>query len=376
MNHNTGAEVQDAFHHGFDGFLASSKISAIQIKAASDIMSCRTAARGGHLDTCECGYTRNSYNSCRNRNCPKCQTFRKVKWIDQRLASILDVPHFHAVFTVPSQLHPLFLANPKVMYHLLFKASAETVAELASDDRYLGAQVGMTGVLHTWGQTLSFHPHIHMVVTGGGLTADRRWKYSKKKFFLPVRVLSSKFRGKLISLIRRAYHAGDLHWQDAPLYSLLNDAFSKNWVVYCKKPFGGSSGVYNYLGRYTHRTAIANSRIRSVDQLHTVFSFRDYGDQNREKHLQVINEEFVRRFLLHVLPHGFTRIRHFGIYASACSRTKLPVCRRLTKTTSRPPASETAIELIKRVMGFDPSACPICGKPLKQGFLMPARASP
>ncbi|NLE15453.1 MAG: IS91 family transposase [Spirochaetales bacterium] len=364
-------EVQDILAHSFDGFRLNNQLDKDQYKAANDILRCRTAVLGGHTDSCTCGYTRISYNSCRNRSCPKCGSLKREAWIEGRLCNILDVRHFHAVFTVPSAFNAVALANKDVFYDLLFKVSTETVKALAADKKHLGALPGMTAVLHTWGKNLSFHPHIHMIVTGGGYS-DTGWRQGSKKFFLPVRAMSRKFRGLFVSLLRKAYLTGGIAFEKDEFDTLLDTVMGQEWVVYCKKPFKGSEGVYRYLGNYTHRTAITNSRLVEVTAERTTFTYKDYKDKGRQKILVLDNGEFIRRFLLHVPPRGFTRIRHYGIYASANKKTKLAMCMVMTKTKKRVPEKETMEEIVLRLYKVNLSVCPECGGLLSSSFLPPA----
>lgn len=365
-------EVQDILAHSLDSYRLENPLDKDQYKAANAILSCRTAVLGGHSDSCTCGYTRISYNSCRNRSCPKCGSLKREAWIEGRLCSILDVRHFHAVFTVPSSFNALALANKNVFYDLLFKASTETVKALAADKKHLGALPGMTAVLHTWGKTLVFHPHIHMIVTGGG-DSDMGWREGGKKFFLPVRAMSRKFRGLFVSLLRKAYKMGGIAFGEDEFDTLLDTVMGKEWVVYCKKPFKGSEGVYRYLGSYTHRTAITNSRLVEVTAERTTFTYKDYKDKGTQKLMTLENKEFIRRFLLHVPPCGFTRIRHYGIYASANKKTKLSRCMVMTKTKSRVPRKETLEETVLRLYKVNLSVCPECGGLLSKSLLPPGR---
>lgn len=365
-------EVQDILAHSLDSYRLENPLDKDQYKAANAILRCRTAVLGGHSDSCTCGYTRISYNSCRNRSCPKCGSLKREAWIEGRLCSILDVRHFHAVFTVPSSFNALALANKNVFYDLLFKASTETVKALAADKKHLGALPGMTAVLHTWGKTLVFHPHIHMIVTGGG-DSDMGWREGGKKFFLPVRAMSRKFRGLFVSLLRKAYKMGGIAFGEDEFDTLLDTVMGKEWVVYCKKPFKGSEGVYRYLGSYTHRTAITNSRLVEVTAERTTFTYKDYKDKGTQKLMTLENKEFIRRFLLHVPPCGFTRIRHYGIYASANKKTKLSRCMVMTKTKSRVPRKETLEETVLRLYKVNLSVCPECGGLLSKSLLPPGR---
>ena len=363
-------EVQDILAHSFESFRLGNPLDKDQYKAVNAILHCRTAELGGHKDSCSCGFSRISYNSCRCRCCPKCGAMKRESWIEDRLCSILDVKHFHAVFTVPGELNALALANKKVFYNLLFKVSTETVKTLAADKKHLGALPGMTTVLHTWGKPLTFHPHIHMIVTGGGYS-DMGWVEGGKKFFLPVRAMSRKFRGLFVSSLRKAFTSGDITFAQDGFDALLDIVMGKEWVVYCKKPFKGSEGVYRYLGSYTHRTAITNNRLVEVTSGKTTFTYKDYKDKCRQKTMTLDNEEFIRRFLLHVPPCGFTRIRHYGVYASASKKTKLAKCKIWTGTKGRILKKETLQETVLRLYKVNISVCPKCGALLSSSIFPP-----
>jgi hypothetical protein len=382
------AEVQDVFLASFDEYAQDYFVPLQALKVAKAIMGCRTAGLGGHLDVCQCGYEHPSYNSCRNRHCPKCQTVKKEQWVGKRKDEMLDERHLHTVFTIPAEFNALVLQNQRVLYDLLFSASAETVKDLAADPRHLGATAGFTSILHTWGSNMSFHPHIHMVLTAGGLTDGGRWK-GGGEFLFPVRVLSRLFRGKFISGCRALYDKGciELRGENGNKVSrtsfsaLLDDCASKEWVVYSKAPFNGAEGVFEYLGRYTHRSVISNNRIVSVEDGLTTFMWKDYRDESRLKPTKLENVEFIRRFLLHVLPHGFTRIRHYGLYASRDKGRRLDLCRAALAASGRkrqrckePKPAESPFEIVVRVLGRDPRFCPRCGSPLAQ--LPLSRAAP
>lgn len=269
------AEVQDIFARHIDDYLQNHSLSSVQSKAVRGIINCRTSALGAHIDRCDkCGFEKISYNSCRNRHCPKCQTFAKEVWIDKQKQNLIKAQYFHVVFTVPSELNPVFLKNQKLMYTLLFKTVSETVFELCDDKKYLGAKPGITAALHTWGQNLSYHPHIHLIVTGGGLSAGGKWISSRKKFFLPVKVLSKKFRGKFLHFLTKETTVSE---------DLVSELYTKDWVVYCKPPFGSAGKVIEYLGRYTHRVAISNNRIIKFSDGKVTFRWRDYSDGNKTK---------------------------------------------------------------------------------------------
>lgn len=368
-------ELQDILAQHADTYEQEHPLSLEQRKVVRAIQNCRTAALGGHVDECDhCGYTHISYNSCRNRHCPKCQTLTKERWIQAQKADLLQVGYFHVVFTLPQELNALAYQNPTVVYNLLFKAASETLMELAADRAYLGAQIGITAVLHTWGQNLMFHPHLHCIVPGGGLTPDGRWVNSRKKFFLPVKVLSRKFRGKFLYYLKRAtleFH-GSLEplREETHFREWMSDLYQKEWVVYCKPPFKTPAHVVEYLGRYTHRVAISNQRILRLEDGKVTFRWRDYRDGNRQKEMTLTVYEFIRRFLMHVLPKGFTRIRHYGLLSPRNRKTKLSLCRTLTKTKFTPVPKLSASELFIQLTGKDFTLCPSC----ETGRLM--RASP
>jgi len=344
-------------------------LSAEARRALQDIARCRTAALGGHVHKCEqCDHRENSYNSCRNRHCPKCGSLAQARWLEARQADLLPVQYFHVVFTVPDVLHPLFRANPTVSYNLLFAAVAETVKEVALNPEHLGAQVGLTAVLHTWTQKLLYHPHLHCLVPGGGLSADgTRWVPCKPRFFLPVRVLSLVFRGKLLDKLERAIDRGELTvaTDDNPRLSL-EEAARKKWVVYSKAPFAGPEQVLRYLGRYTHRIALSNDRLLSLDGRVVRFRWRDRADGNKAKVLTLDAVAFLQRFLLHLLPKGFVRIRHYGLLANAVRQKSVARCRELLAVDDDARGrsvveQETWQELLLRLTGVDVTRCPKCG---------------
>ena len=321
-------------------------LSAAQRRALHELALCRTAALGGHTEACgNCGQRRISYNSCRNRHCPKCQASTRAEWLQREAGWLLPVEYHHVVFTLPQELGPLALQNQRVVYDLLLRTVWDTVRELTLDPHYLGAEVGMVAVLHTWGQTLSHHPHVHCVVTGGGLACAAngrpeeppRWQPCRPGFFLPVRVLSRLFRGKFLAGLRTAYAAGKLgcHGRLAALAdpqafaAWLTPLYQKEWVVYAKPPWGGPEAVLKYLARYVHRVAISNARLVALENGTVTFRYKDYAEDQRQKTMAVSAEEFIRRFLQHVLPSGFVKIRHYGLLANRYRAAKLEVCRRL-----------------------------------------------
>ena len=360
-------EIQDIFTTHGEEYRQTHKLSNVQHKAMNAIINCRTARLGGHIDICSnCGDTKISYNSCRNRSCPKCQTLNKEKWIDSQKANLLNVGYFHVVFTLPHELNAIIYQNQKVSYNLLFKAVSETLQELSLDKKFLGANIGHTAVLHTWGQNLSFHPHIHCIVPAGGLTKDLQWQPSKHEFFLPVRVLSRKFRGKFLALLKRQVPNVD---QD-----VLNTCYNKEWVVYCKAPFKTANCVVEYLGRYTHRVAISNNRILKLQDGNVSFKWRDYADSSKWKIMTLSASEFIRRFLMHVLPSGFMKIRHYGFLSSRGKQVKLKLCKILTKTKLLIKEKLSTDELIEKLIGRKPSLCPACGfsKLIRTGLSPPS----
>jgi len=321
------------------------------------------------MDACdECGHIKISYNSCRNRHCPKCQALSKERWVMARNDDLLPVPYFHVVFTLPDELSMPAFQNQDAVYDLLLKCAHETLRELAADKKYLGAEIGCISILHTWGQNLNHHPHVHMIVPGGGLTKDGKWRDSRKKFFIPVKVMGRKFRGKFLHHFKQMKldWSGGLQeledpkkWQD-----FLNILYQKDWYVYCKRPFKTSNSVISYLGRYTHRVAIANHRILSVKDTEVSFKWRDYRDGKKEKVMTLSVDEFMRRFLLHILPPGFTKIRHYGFLSSAAKKKKLTLCKQLTgaKITIKVPEKLSYVELMQVLTGRDITLCPRCGK--------------
>ena len=340
------------------------------VKVLRAIVRCRTAALGGHLDQCtRCGHRATiSYNSCRNRHCQKCQTSARERWIAARQQELLPIPYVHVVFTLPAVLAPLVLQNKKVIYDLLFRASAETLLEVARDSKHLGAEIGFCSVLHTWNQKLGLHPHVHCVIPAGGLSANgRRWIKPRHAFFLPVQVLSRVFRGKFVAGLQRAFQEGRLNFRGnlallarpktfAAWRRLL---FRKDWVVYAKPPFGGPEYVLHYLGRYTHRVAISNHRLISLVEGQVTFRWRDSAHGNQQKLLSLPLDEFLRRFLLHVLPRGFVRIRYFGVLANRRRTTLLPLCLQLLGSAPQPHP-----DLFVAKYAQDLRLCPRCGGPM------------
>jgi hypothetical protein len=365
-------EVADVFRSLDASFVAA--LPAAQRRVVDDIVACRTAALGGHVEQCDqCGYRQIAYNSCRNRHCAKCQAAARAEWMEARAEELLPCEYFHVVFTLPEQLSPLALQNKRIIYNLLFKAASETLLEIAADPQHLGAQIGFFAVLHTWGQTLQAHPHLHCVVPGGGLSADNsQWIACRPSFFLPVKVLSRLFRGKFVAFLSEARKQDQLTY--AGQLSALAEAEEFNcwlrelsrieWVVYAKPPFGGPQQVLKYLARYTHRVAISNGRLLELDDDKVTFSYKDYAAGNATKTLTLGVQEFTRRYLLHVLPRGFVRIRYYGFLANCRRAEMLELCRRLL------PAAKTDPESVNEVqpdgdqsdLSSAPKTCPSCGQ--------------
>ena len=369
-------EVADVLHAQGEHFVDQHPwLSVHQRTVLRALTRCRTAARGGHVDQCgACGHRAISYNSCRNRHCPKCQAQARERWLAARERELLDVPYVHVVFTLPHTLHPLCRRNAALLYHLLFRASAATLLEVAADPRHLGATVGFLSILHTWGQTLVRHPHVHCVVPAGGFSADdQRWVHPKyARFFLPVKVLSRVFRGKFVAGLRRAYARDELDLSGATAalrdsirwHAFVAALFRTDWVVYAKPAFGGPGAVLRYLGRYTHRVAISNHRVIAFDGERVTFRWKDYAHEDQRRTMTLTAMEFLRRFVQHVLPRGFVRIRQFGYLANACRTARLTLARRLLRRApppaKAPPTSATW-------------SCPQCGAPMVIGPVLTAR---
>jgi predicted RNA-binding Zn-ribbon protein involved in translation (DUF1610 family) len=368
-------EVADLIRNAGAAFIERNRqwIRWKHVKVLLAIARCRTAALGGHVDQCtRCGHRATiSYNSCRNRHCPKCQTAARDRWIAARQKELLPTRYVHVVFTLPAQLARLALHNKKLIYGLLLRASAETLLEVARDPRHLGAEIGFFSVLHTWSQKLTLHPHVHCVIPAGGLSLDHtHWVKSQNRFFLPLKVLSRVFRGKFVAGLRQTFQNGGLHFPGtlAPLAqpktfaAWLRPLFRKDWVVYAKRPFGGPEYVLHYLGRYTHRVAISNHRLVSFTEGKVTFRWRDSAHNNEQKLLTLSFDEFLRRFLLHLLPKGFVRIRNFGFLANRRRATLLPLCFHSFASAQQPQAEPGASPSKD---SSDLYHCPKCGGPMK-----------
>jgi len=368
-------EMADIFCRYGKAYIKSHPMPLEHYKIMNAIVTCRTAALGGHVEVCDsCGKTQNSYNSCRNRHCPKCQALTKARWLEARQAELLCVPYFHNVFTLPHDLNLVILCNKKIMLDILFKAVSATLKEFAENpkSRYKeGGKIGFTSILHTWDQKLRDHFHLHCVIPAGYLSHDgERWIHSKKKFLFPVKALSRVFRGKFIEQMELAFH--DLIFPgkiadigtDAGFRKLKKQLFSKEWVVYSKQPFGGPKQVLEYLGRYTHRVAISNNRILDIGNNTITFSYRDRKNDNEKKSIPLKANEFIRRFLLHALPKKFMRIRHCGFLANRCKKGNLLKCRKILGQNTIPDnlSNKSAKDLILDLTGLDISTCPFCKK--------------
>src|ERR1700726_4396717 len=367
-------EVADLIRTAGAAFLERNRhwLSWKHIKVLLAIARCRTAALGGHLDECtRCGHRSISYNSCRNRHCPKCQAGARDRWLAARRQELLPTRYVHVVFTLPRHLAPLVLQNKKILYDLLFRTSAETLLEVARNPRHLGAEIGFFSVLHTWSQKLNIHPHVHCVVPAGGLSPDHtRWVRSRENYFLPKGVLREIFRGKFVDALEQAFQNGQLRFEgDLKLLAQpkifaawLRPLYRQDWVVYLKRPFGGPEYVLHYLGRYTHRVAISNHRLVALTDGQVTFRWRDSAHHNEQKLLPLSLDEFLRRFLLHILPKGFVRIRNFGFLANRKRATLLPLCFQLLGSEQQPQAEQHASSTED---GPDLWRCPKCGGPVK-----------
>ena len=365
-------EVADILRNNWNHVTESKKFTAHQQRMLRALTLCRTAVLGGHIDACtSCGVVRISYNSCRNRHCPKCQSTGREKWLMAREADLLPVPYFHLVFTLPSVLNDWVIREPKLIYQTLFRAAWQTIQVFSKDEKYLGAKTGMIAILHTWGQNLSLHPHIHCIIPGGGLGKMGVWQNAKNdgKYLFPVKAMSQVFRAKFVAMLRQSIDKQALELpnglpNERQIYKHL---FQKKWVVYAKRPFGSPKSVLEYLGRYSHKIAISNHRILNIENGNVHFSYKDYR-QNGEKKVMVLTEtEFIRRFAMHILPSGFMRIRHYGILSSGHKKRYLSAARRSLvaqgKTLPTPPkVGQSWEEIAKTRLNFDVKKCSCCGE--------------
>jgi len=382
----------EAYRQQHDGSL-----STAQRRVMTAIEVCRTAALGGHLERCDCcNHERPCYDSCGDRHCPKCQSLARAAWVEKRTAEVLPTHYFHVVFSVPEQIASIAYQNKAVVYDILFRAVAETLTTIGADPKHLGAEIGFFAVLHSWGQNLMFHPHLHCVVPGGGISPDdSRWISCRPHFFLPVRVLSRLFRRLFLTYLQEAFDAGNLQFfsslealRDPQAFQChLDSVRNLEWVVYAKPPFAGPQQVVDYVGRYTHRVAISNQRILDIKNGQVKFIWRDYRDHNQQKIMPLSADEFIRRFLLHVLPNGFHRIRYYGFLANPHRKQKLELCRQLLGAvpsptppvgSSEPVTPEDYRDRYDRLTGRSLRECPVChrGHMIAVQALQPVRSSP
>ena len=371
----SGPEVADIFRRYGAAYRETygASLCSAQRRVISAIELCRTAALGGHVERCDrCDHQRICYNSCRDRHCPKCQAQARAQWLEDRRSELLDTQYFHVVFTVPQPIAAIALQNKESVYNILFRAAAETLRTIAADPKHLGAQIGFFTVLHTWGQSLFHHPHLHCVVPGGGISPDgTRWISCRPNFFLPVSVLARLFRRLFLDYLQQAFNAGDLQFFSSlePLRTRstflrhLAPIQKKDWVVYAKRPFAGPEEVLKYVARYTHRIAIANNRLLNINDGKVQFRWRDYRDGNRHKTMTLGADEFIRRFLLHVLPDGFQRIRYFGFLANRYRAERLALCRQLMQMPPPTATHEANMDYRDRyeaLTGISLRTCPLC----------------
>jgi hypothetical protein len=368
-------EVADIFRRYGEAYRDDhgESLSTVQRRVMSAIELCRTAALGGHIEQCDrCGHERNAYNSCRNRHCTKCQCLARAEWIQDRQSELLDCEYFHVVFTVPEEIAAIAYQNKKAVYGILFQSAAKTLRTIAADPKHLGAEIGFFAVLHTWGQNMLHHPHLHFVVAGGGISPEgNRWISCRSGFFLSVRVLSRLFRRLFLKSLQKTFESGKLDFfssleklRDSKAFlRYLKPVRRKEWVVYAKPPFAGPQQVLDYVGRYTHRVAISNNRILDMEDGHVRFRWKDYQDHDRQKTMSLTADEFIRRFLLHALPDGFQRIRYYGFLSNRYRKQKLEVCRQLLGMSEEIPVCEASMDyrdLYEKLTGSSLWECPVC----------------
>jgi hypothetical protein len=394
---STGIEVGDIFRQYGPVYKERHRLGWQSLKAMCAIENCRTAALGGHVDKCDaCGHERISYDSCCNRHCPKCQGLVREKWLAARQNELLCVTYFHVVLTIPCELNSIALVNQKVVYDILFKAGSETLNQLGHDPKHLGAEIGIIAVLHTWGQNLLDHPHLHCIVPGGGLSDDgKRWLYPKKskknkKFFVHINVISDLFKKKFLAYFKKAYRKGELKFvgrtqhlnQKAEFQKLLDQLYRVKWVTYCKPPFGGPEKVLSYLARYTNKVAISNHRIVKFEGGRVSFKWRDYRHGDKEKLMTLDVFEFIRRFLLHVLPFQYMRFRYYGLFSNRHRKTKISLCQAILGMPHLKEddvvESKTWQDWLFELTGFDLRVCPNCGKGrmVRQEIILPSSHAP
>ncbi|MCD4692497.1 MAG: IS91 family transposase [Calditrichales bacterium] len=374
-------ELADILGDYFPGYIKHHKLPIHYYPVINALICCRTSILGGHIDECDaCGHIRCSYNSCGNRHCPKCRSLAKERWLLDRKNELLPVTYYHAVFTIPDLLNDLVLENQSILYAILFRAASETILKLCADEKHVGALTGMIAILHTWGQTLINHPHLHCIIPGGGISEDRkRWlcpKKSKKnkKFFIHVNIISDLFKKIFLSYLKKAYKKGELIFEGKISYLIdpsefngfISKLYNKKWITYCKRPFGGPKQVLGYLGRYTHRVAISNNRLKRIEKGRVYFDYKDYRDGGKTKEMSLEIYEFIRRFLLHILPYAFPKIRYYGMLCSRKKNQLLEICRKILglviNSDLAQKVKKTWQELYFEITGKDLALCPGCGK--------------
>ena len=364
--------IQDIFLKFYPRYLDKYTPSPQQSKVANCIINCKTGAYGANVSKCEdCGHLQIHYNSCRNRCCPMCQALSKEKWMDKRREDVLEAPYFHVVFTIPQELNPLVYCNQQILYDAMYHCVAATIEELTSDTKHLGAKVGYICVLHTWGSEMNYHPHIHVILLGGGLTAKNQWRDKGEKFFLPVKVMSKLFRGKYMAKLKSLYEAKNLQFHGSSekyrnhytFKELMGICYEKEWIPHCKKTFNGAQSVINYLGKYTHRIAISNHRIIRMDEDTVTYYVKDYREKGKWKEFTISGIEFIRRFLMHVPPKRFVRIRHYGLLCTRTKTKQLTLCRNLLgckQYLSRLKDLDTP-QMLETLYGIKVTVCKCCG---------------
>lgn len=368
----TDCTIQKVFQQFYDGYKRKHKLSGVQRKAAAGIKKCRTGELGGHVSVCEeCGKEHIHYNSCRNRCCPMCQELPRERWIDARREDVVDAPYFHVVFTVPAELNSLIYQNQKLLYDAMNQSVSESLNEMAADKNHLGAKIGHISILHTWGSEMNYHPHIHCIVLGGGLNEKKEWKECSEKYFLPVRQLMKIYRGKYMEKLKGYWKEGELETRGTAeryrnyytMKELIERCYGKEWVVYSKESFDGAEGTIKYLGEYTHRIAISNSRIVAITEEEVTYLVKDYNEEGKWKEKTIGGEEFIRRFLMHVPPKRYVRIRHYGLLANRNKGKNLVICRNLIgckKYLSKLKGLDIA-DLMKELYQVDIEKCKGCG---------------
>jgi hypothetical protein len=368
-------ELADIFRRYGPAYRAAHALPRQSLRVMRAVEVCRTATLGGHVETCsQCDFTRIAYNSCRNRHCPKCQNGERAKWLQSRKAELLPVEYFHVVFTIPEEAARIAFYNPEVVYGILFRTAAETLLTIARDSKHLGCEIGFFAILHTWGQNLLHHPHVHCVVPGGGLSPDYdRWISCRPGFFLPVRVLSRLFRRLFLEALEKAFQEGELQFfgeieslkEETAFRTYLAPLRECEWVVYAKPPFGGAQQALEYLGRYTHRVALSNDRLLAIGQDEVTFQWKDYRHKHKQnsRRMTLDADEFIRRFLIHIMPPGFQRIRHFGFLANRFRKEKLALCRKLLSApvTELLPSAEQCLLVLAALAPALSDGCPQCG---------------